>query len=216
MVIDAKFFKAMHWAARRGDDALVVELAHDYCGPNNPDRGGTSLTWAAWLNNAETVKILLDRGVKVNAGDAEGRTALHEGARWGPNITKLLLDKGADVNARTKAGVTPVMLAAAAQQPDSLGLMLRKDADVNARDDEGKTPLMYAAENGRLANAKALLAEGADVRLKDKNGKTALDLLQRSNDWLPGLITEEGLKAHQEKAEKDAEGLRQLLKRAGG
>jgi RNA polymerase sigma factor (sigma-70 family) len=217
MVIDPRFYKAMHWAARHGDDALVVELAHDYCGPNNPDRGGTSLTWAAWLNNAETVKILLDRGgAQVNAGDAEGRTALHEGAHWGPNITKMLLDKGADVNARTKQGVTPVMLAAAAEQPDVLRLMLGKDSDVNARDSEGKTPLMYAAENGRFANSKALLAEGADVRLKDKNGKTALDLLKPSNDWLPGAVTKEGLKNHQEKVAKDAEALLALLKRAGG
>jgi RNA polymerase sigma factor (sigma-70 family) len=216
LVIDARFTKALHWAARRGDEALVAELIRNYYGPNNPDRGGTALSWAAWLNNAETVKILLDRGAKVNAGDSEGRTALHEAAHWGGHITKLLLDKGADVNARTKKGVTPVMLAAAAQQPDALSLMLEKEADVNARDDEGKTPLMYAAENGRLANAKALLAEGADVRLKDKNGKTALELLRPSNDYLPGAISPERLQAHQEKVQKDAELLRALLKRAGG
>jgi hypothetical protein len=216
LVIDARFRKALHWAARRGDDALVVELARAYCGPKNPDRGGTSLTWVAWLNDAEAVQILLGRGVKVNAGDNEGRTALHEAARWGPDITKPLLDRGADVNARTRTGATPVMLAAAAQQPDSLRLMLGKDADVNARDDEGKTPLMYAAENGRLASARALLAEGADVRLKDKQGKTALDLVRPSNDWLPGAITVERLKTHSEQVRKDTEALRALLKRAGG
>jgi ankyrin repeat protein len=152
----------------------------------------------------------------VDGTDSEGRTALHEAARWGGHITKPLLEKGADVNARTKKGVTPVMLAAAAQQPEALRLMLEKDADVNARDDEGKTPLMYAAENGRLANAKSLLAEGADVRLKDKQGKTALELLRPSNDYLPGAITPERLKEHGEKVQKDAELLRALLKRAGG
>ena len=56
LVIDAKFHKAVHWAARRGDDALVVELIRDYYGPNNPDRGGTALTWAAWINDAEAVQ----------------------------------------------------------------------------------------------------------------------------------------------------------------
>jgi len=216
MVIDPKFYKAVHWAARRGDEAVVAELIRDYYGPNNPDTGGTALTWAAWINNAETVKLLLDRGAKVNGTDNEGRTALHQGAHWGGHIVKPLLEKGADVNARTKKGVTPVMMAAAAEQSESLRLMLEKDADVNARDDEGKTPLMHAAENGRLANGKALLAEGADVRLKDKKGETALDLLRPSNDYLPGAITEEGLKAHQAKVEKDTELLRALLKRAGG
>jgi RNA polymerase sigma factor (sigma-70 family) len=215
MVIDPRFYKALHWAARRGDEALVVELIRDYYGPNNPDRGASALAWAAWLNDADALKLLLDRRVKVNAGDNEGRTALHEAARWGGHLVKPLLEHGADVNARTKKGVTPVMAAAAAEQPEALRLMLEKDADVNARDDEGKTPLMYAAENGRLANAKALLAEGANVRLKDKNGKTALDLLRPSNDYLPGVITREGLKAHQAKVEKDAELLRAVLKRAG-
>ncbi|HSQ57596.1 MAG TPA: sigma-70 family RNA polymerase sigma factor [Gemmata sp.] len=216
LVIDPRFYKAVRWAARRGDEALVVELIRDYSGPNNPDRGASALTWAAWLNNADTVKLLLARGVKVNAGDNEGRTALHEAARWGGHLVKPLLEKGADVNARTKKGETPVMAAAAAEQPDSLRLMLEKETDVNARDDDGKTPLMYAAENGRLANARALLAQGANVRLKDKKGKTALDLLKPSNDFLPGAITEEGLKRHQAKVEGDAEQLRALLKRAGG
>jgi RNA polymerase sigma factor (sigma-70 family) len=216
LVIDARFGKALHWAARRGEDALVIELARDYCGPNNPDKGGTSLTWAAWLNDAKAVKILLARSVKVDSGDNEGRTALHEAARWGATITKMLLARGANVNARTQNGVTPVMLAAEAQDPDALRLMLEKDADVNARDDEGKTPLMYAAEHGRLAHAKALLAEGANVRLRDKKGRTALDLVQPSRDWLSGAITEEFLKEHTEKVEKDTKALRALLKRAGG
>lgn len=214
LVIDARFRTAMLWAAKRGDDALVVELARDYSGPNNPDRGGTSLTWAVWMNYPEAVKVLLDRGVKVNAADNEGRTALHEATNWGPHLVKSLLDKGADVNAKTGKGVTPVMLAAGGQYPDSLRLLLEKETDVNARDDDGKTPLMYAAENGRLPNAKALLAEGANVRLKDKKGKTALDLVRQSHDWLPGSITQDSLKKHQEKVEKDAEALKALLKRA--
>ena len=93
------------------------------------------------------------------------------------------MDKGADVNARTKSGETPLMLAAAGNQPEGnqpevVRLLLDKKADVNARDDEGRTPLMFAAENGRLENAKLLLSEGADVRRKDKHGRTALDLVK--------------------------------------
>ena len=216
LVIQPTFRKAVHWAARHGEDALVAELIRDYCGPNNPDKGGTSLTWAAWFNDAEAVKILLDRGVKVNGADAEGRTALHEAARWGPELTKLLLDKGADVNARTKSGDTPLMVAAEGDQPDVVRLLLGKGADVNAHDDDGRTALMRAAEHGRLANAKALLAEGADVRRKDKQGKTALDLVAPANDFLPGLVTEERLKEYKAQTARDAQALRELLERAGG
>ena len=83
LVIDPRFRNAVTWAAKHDEEALVVELIRDYCGPNNPDEGGTALTWAAWLNYPEVVKILLDHGVKVNAADAEGRTALHESGGLG-------------------------------------------------------------------------------------------------------------------------------------
>jgi RNA polymerase sigma factor (sigma-70 family) len=223
MVLDRRFHKAVTWAARHGEDALVVELIKDWYGPGNPDRGGTALTWAAWLNDAETVQILLDRGAKVDAADDRGQTALHMAVEWGAGITKLLVDKGADVNARTKSGATPLMLAAAGNQPEGaqpevVRMLLEKKADVNARDDAGRTPLMYAAENGRLENAKLLLSEGADVRRKDKQGHTALDLVKPADNFLKwtGAWTKEGLKRTQDKAEQDAEALRALLKRAGG
>jgi RNA polymerase sigma factor (sigma-70 family) len=227
LVIDPLFYKAVHWAARRGDDPLVVELIRDYYGPNNPDRGGTSLTWAAWINDAEAVRILLDRGVSLTGTDDEGRTALHLAAGWGPRMTKLLLDKGADVNARTKAGETPLMLAAAvdpvilesaADQAATVRLFLDKKAEVNLQDDAGRPALMFAAEHGRLQIAKALLAEGANVRLKDKKGETALDLVQPADDYrhLTGAWTEQGLKQYQAQVEQDAKELRELLERAGG
>ena len=142
LVIDARFRNAVTWAAKHDEEALVVELIRDYCGPNNPDKGGTALTWAAWLNYPEVVKVLLDRGAKVNAADAEGRTALHEAVGWGLETVRPLVDKGADVNARTKSGETPLMGAAAGNQPggaqpEVVRLLLDKKADVNARDDDG-------------------------------------------------------------------------------
>ncbi len=220
-VIDPRFRNAVTWAAKHDEDALVVELIRDYCGPDKPDKGGTALTWAARLNYPEVVKILLDHGVKVNAADAEGRTALHEAIRWGLETVRPLLEKGADVNARTKAGETPLMAAAAGNQPggcqpEVVRLLLDKKADVNACDDDGRTPLMFAAENGRLENAKLLLAEGADVRRKDKKGETALDLVKPGNNFLPGRVTEEILKEHAAQAKQDAEALRRILERASG
>jgi RNA polymerase sigma factor (sigma-70 family) len=228
MVIDRRFHKAVTWAARHGEDELVVELIKDYYGPGNPDRGGTALTWAAWLNDGETVQILLDRGAKVNAADGGGRTALHLAVGWGPNMTKLLLDKGADVNARTKSGETPLLAAAAVDAAviveaaidpaTTVHLLLDKGADVNAQDDSGRTALMVAAEQGHLQNAKALLSEGANVRLKNKKGERAIDLVKPAEDYLKltGAWTAEGLKRRQDQAEKDAKALHELLERAGG
>ncbi len=96
LVIDPRFQKSVHWAERHGDDALASELYRDYYGPNNPDIGGTALTWAAYMNDQEGVKILLGRKLDVNARDGEGQTALHHAIRWGVELTRLLLDAGAE------------------------------------------------------------------------------------------------------------------------
>ena len=135
----------------------------------------------------------------------------------GAHLTKLLLDKGADVNARTKTGVTPVMSAAAAKQPDSLRLMLEKDADVNARDDEGKTPLdvrggEWAARQrqGAAGGRGGRAAQGQEGQDGPRPPRTLPRFpVGADNRW-------EYLKEYQEKSAKDAEALRALLKRAGG
>jgi ankyrin repeat protein len=57
------------------------------------------------------VSLLLDRGVAVNATNANGATALHAAVTRGDAVVKLLIDRGADVNARNKAGYTPLDVA---------------------------------------------------------------------------------------------------------
>jgi RNA polymerase sigma factor (sigma-70 family) len=141
LVIDPRFRKAAHWAERRGEDALAAEFYRDYCGPNNPDKGGTSLTWAAWMNDQEGVKILLDRKVDVNAQDRNGRSALHEASRWGVELTRLLLDNGADVNARDNDERTALMFAAEGGRLDVAKALLAEGANVRLKDKKGGTAL---------------------------------------------------------------------------
>ena len=76
----------------------------------------------------DAVKILLDRGVEVNATDNMGNTALHAAAIRGVNSTvMLLLEKGAQLNARNKNGKLPVQLAEdasdARSQPETAALL---------------------------------------------------------------------------------------------
>jgi RNA polymerase sigma factor (sigma-70 family) len=141
LVIETRFLKSVHWAERRGEDALASELYRDYYGPNNPDKGGTALTWAAWMNDQAGVKILLDRKVDVNARDSEGRTALHQAIRWGVQFTRLLLDHGANVNARDNDGRTELMLAAEGGRLDVAKALLAEGANVRLKDKKGKTAL---------------------------------------------------------------------------
>lgn len=218
VAIRPMFSKSVHWAARKGEDKLVVELYQLYTGyPENAVPGGSALTWAAAHNDGETVKILLDRGLDVNAADDQGRTALHQAIRWGPQNVGLLLDGGARVNARTKSGATPLMLAAQSPFPEVVATLLDKKAEVNARDADDRTPLMYAAAAGRLANARALLGHGASVHVKDKAGRTALAQLQAPNlvrDH-PGFLSRDKLQELTERAVREEKELRQLLQDAG-
>ena len=56
----------------------------------------------------EAVRLLLDRGVAVNATSNSGNTALHAAVARGDSVVKLLAERGADLNARNKAGLTPL------------------------------------------------------------------------------------------------------------
>jgi RNA polymerase sigma factor (sigma-70 family) len=218
VAIRPMFYKSVRWAARKGEDALVVELYQLYTGsPATAVPGGTALTWAAAHNDSQTVKILLDRGLDVNAADAQGRTALHQAIRWGPHNVDLLLQKGAKVNVKTKSGQTPLMVAAESPFPEVVKALLDKKAQVNARDADDRTPLMYAAKGGRLANARALLGHGANVHLKDKAGRTALAQVQAPDLLIdrPGVLPKGAAQELEERAVREEKELRMLLQSAG-
>jgi RNA polymerase sigma factor (sigma-70 family) len=225
------FRKAVLWAAKRGDDALAVELLRDRFGPMfpaNPD--ATALTWAAWFDGEsgrhaleqtvqrepEIAKVLLDKGADPNVRCASSETALMLAAAAGQaEIVRLLLEKKAEVNARCDRGDTALMYAAASDDPEAVRLLLAAQADVNARNRDGQTALMFAAERARLENARLLLSEGADVRVRDKKGRTAADLV-RPPPAIQGPDKPEQAKQQEEQAKRDAEALRRILERAGG
>ena len=57
--------------------------------------------------NGEFVKLLVDKGADLNAGDKDGMTALmHVAKKRDLNILKFLIIKGADVNVKDKNGRT--------------------------------------------------------------------------------------------------------------
>jgi ankyrin repeat protein len=117
-------------AARTNDVAVVRHLLDAGADPlaTLPD-GTTTLMIAAGLGYngirgegirivvptetgaLEAVKLLLDRGVPVNAANAAGNTALHGAIGRGDAVVKLLASRGATLTVRNKAGFTPLDLA---------------------------------------------------------------------------------------------------------
>ena len=159
----------------------------------------TALNAAALGNDTETIRMLVEAGVDVNAAgplmaaDAiVGESPLMNAAYQG-NLAaaKLLLAKGAKVNAvsdREKAyqvkngsialgGWTALSIAAAYGPADLVKALLDAGADVNVKDVRGMTPLMLAAATDRQNPEilRMLLAKGADVKVKSTAGETALD-----------------------------------------
>ncbi|XP_037029495.1 ankyrin-1-like [Bradysia coprophila] len=139
-------------------------------------------------NNTEILRILLRKGVTVNAVARDHTTPLVYAATTGnPDMVQLLLDSGAgvNVNLRDSTGDTPIMYAAYGSGEDRLKvfqLLLKKNADVNNVNNLGETTLFFLARFGgddpKLA--EFLILGGARINDANKVGETPLHYAARS------------------------------------
>lgn len=121
--------------------------------------GYTPLHLASFFGQAAAMKLLLDRGAKVDA--------------LSTNPMKL----------------TPLHSATSGGTVEAVDLLLSRGADANARQHGGFTPLQSAAANGNVAMVKSLIAAGADVALASDDGRTAADLARaKDNDEVLALL----------------------------
>ena len=126
---------------------------------------------AAQRRDIETVRVLIDEGVDVDAPQADGATALAWAVHWDDLATAdLLLGAGADVNAANDLGVTPLMLASLNGSVPMVDLLLRAGADPNAARPAGGTALMMAARSGDATVLRRLIAAGADLDAATSSG----------------------------------------------
>ncbi|TFK24510.1 ankyrin [Coprinopsis marcescibilis] len=138
--------------------------------------GATPLMLATELGSA-TISVLLQvPGIDVNAGDAQGRTALM--GTEDIEVVQVLLSsaEGIDVNARDNNGRTALINAASEAPHEVVEVLIGVTGiDVNAADMNGKTALIEAASRGYLKIVEALLAVGGiDINMADVDGRTAL------------------------------------------
>jgi len=144
-VYDPRFYGAVS----NGDLAAVKlmlkgrpELAHGGQGM----MGRYPLHIAALWNQPERVSLLLEYGVDLNVPEKiGGGTPLHIAAQKGhTEVINVLLDAGANLNAPTDDGSTPLIDAAAYNQPGAASLLLSKGADIAAKDKYGDTARSWA------------------------------------------------------------------------
>lgn len=145
-------------AIRNGDAKAVKTQLRDPSLKDAPNADGlTPLMYAVLTAGTPVMRALLDSGVSVNAATADGVTALHIAA-YDFDKTRLLVDRGASVEVLTKAGESPLLVAAARPGTAKIvSLLLSKGARPNAR------ALGRAATSGDIQLMRLLLANGATV-----------------------------------------------------
>ena len=125
----------------------------------------------------EIMATAVDQGARIEARDADARTALMYAAFNGhTGCVQWLLDRGARVGARDSVARTALMFAASGPFFDTVQLLLDHGSNPNDADDfEGWTPLMFAAAEGQLEVVQLLLDYGADPTAVDRDGDAAAD-----------------------------------------
>ena len=134
-----------------------------------------SLIAAAETGDVAGLKRLLQDGVKVDARDERGRTALLAATHANKiEAARALIAAGADVNAKDNIEDSPYLYAGAEGRNEILKMTLAAGADLKSVNRYGGTALIPAAHHGHPDTVAILLATKIDKDYVNKLGWTAL------------------------------------------
>lgn len=138
--------------------------------------GGETALFLAVSQNAEidVIRALIEGGADVNAVNRSGKTALISALEFNsPSLAviELLIKNGADVNTQFNAyfennrkggtilptTITPLILAAAGKNPETIAVLVKAGAKVDFADKNGFTALDYAKGNPALKDKTEVL-----------------------------------------------------------
>ncbi|EEW43007.1 ankyrin repeat protein [Klebsiella pneumoniae subsp. rhinoscleromatis ATCC 13884] len=149
--------------------------------------GATAAKSLATGNRAlmtEDMALQLAPGADVKAVNASGESAFFlavDHARSAETITTLA-NAGADTSLADKSGTTPLMLAAAGDDPDLVLALSASGVEVDKPNREGLTALQVAAGQGAPAVIAALVQRGAKVDQLSDNDLSPLMLAVKMNN----------------------------------
>ena len=176
-------------AAMQGDKDGVLSLLKEKADVNAAQGDGmTALHWAAFRDDVELARALIQAGANVKATTRDGGlTPLSMAATNGSAaMIQALVQAGADPNSRFVHGTTPLMLAAASGRGNAVQTLLDNGADVNAREEaHGQTAAMFAAAENRAGVIKILAAHGADLKIATNVVKLEVARLDDNGNPLP-------------------------------
>lgn len=152
---NGKFVEEFINSARGNNEEL--RLINEGIDINIQDKNGrTALMEAASRGNYKIVKLLIDRGAKINLKSNLGETAIHLSVKLYPcfPLVKLLVEKGAAVNATDNAGSTPLMVLCEnhdRHQQQILKYLLCNGANADIVNKNNQTALSIAAGAGKTS-----------------------------------------------------------------
>ena len=126
-------------AAKDGDiNKLNALISSDNINERDPKWGWTPLHYAAYYNQIDAVKFLIEKGANVHIADEQGDTPLLLAAMVDNKDTiNVLVDSGADINIPNRNGSTPLIVAIQAGQIEIARMLIEKGADVDVVDSYG-------------------------------------------------------------------------------
>lgn len=154
-------------AVQQGDTQAIRSLIQQQADVNAAEGDGmTALHWAAYRDDLEAARLLLEAGANLKAATRDQAiTPLILAAKNGDaDMIDALLRAGAGPNVATTDGMTPLMAAALSGRADAAQVLLDGGADVNAKEaGHHQTALMFAAAQDRAAMISLLAARGAEL-----------------------------------------------------
>ena len=162
-------------AAMQGNrQAVKTLLAQKVDVDGSQGDGTTALHWAAFRDDLEMAKMLIQAGANVRVTTREGDiTPLFMACTNGSApMVELLIKAGGDVNGVKANGTTPLMVAAASGSADAVKVLLDHGANVNTKETvHGQTALMFASALNRDAVVRVLMAHKADPNVATNTSK---------------------------------------------
>ena len=135
-----------------------------------------------WIASKEgrhkIVKLLIEKGAKLDETDIEGRTPLFMACRQGHHaVVRLLVEAGADKDKSGLEGWTPLSIASNRGDLETVRLLIEKGANLDkATKVYFWTALYQACWWGHLEIVRLLVEAGANIAKKAKDGNTPLDI----------------------------------------
>jgi ankyrin repeat protein len=139
-------------SAREGDLPKLVTLLDGGIDIDQENSGGaTALEMASAAGQTEVVKLLLDRGARIDPVDSPcfSSALIASATNHHTSVVKMLLESGANPNIVDGEGQTALMWAAFHQSPlEVIRLLVLYGAALSIVDQKGNTALDYAEEVG--------------------------------------------------------------------